>query len=105
LLIALGTGWLLSSLGYVPQIRWLWVLALAAIGVMVFVVSGFNKVSVVIGPFFLVASLLSILRQSDRLSFDVEVPAFVILSGVLLLIASRPAVPAPKWYVTETPAE
>ena len=105
LLMVLGTGWLLSSLGYVPPIAWLWVLLLATIGVMVFVVSGVDKVSVVLGPFFLAASGLSALRQTGRIPFNVELPVFVILSGVLLLIASRPAVPAPAWYVPEKPAK
>ena len=104
LLIAVGTGWLLSSLGYAPQIAWLWVLALAGIGVTVFAVSGFDKVSVVVGPFFLAASGLSALRQAGAISFNVEVPVLVILSGVLLLIASRPWVPAPTWFVPERPA-
>ena len=104
LLIAVGTGWLLSSLGYAPQIAWLWVLGLAAIGVTVFALSGFDKVSVVVGPFFLTASVLSALRQAGAISFNVEVPVLVILSGVLLLIASRPWIPAPIWFVPEKPA-
>jgi hypothetical protein len=103
LLIAVGTGWLLSSLGYAPQIAWLWVLALAGIGVTVFAMSGFDKVSVAVGPFFLAASGLSALRQAGAIAFHVEVPMLVILSGVLLLIASRPWVPAPTWFVPEKP--
>ena len=101
LLIALGTGWLLSSLGYLPQIAWLWVLGLAVIGVSVFLVSGVDKVSIVLGPFFLAASGLSILRQAGTIPFNVEVPVFVILSGLLLLIASRPSVPPPAWFIPD----
>jgi hypothetical protein len=54
-------------------------------------------VTVVIGPFFIVASSLSVLRQTDRLPLDVEVPILVILVGILMLIARSAAVPIPKW--------
>ncbi|MEZ5940758.1 MAG: hypothetical protein R3C18_05160 [Planctomycetaceae bacterium] len=101
LLITIGVGWLLSTLGVAPGIDWVWILGLSAAGLMAFVLSGIDKVSVVIGPFFILASFLSILRQTNRLPFDVEVPILVISSGVLLLIARSPAVTAPDWLVKE----
>ena len=60
-LLAVGVGWLLTSLGVMPGIDWLWTSILAGTGVLAFVLSGFDKVTVVIGPFFIAASLLSIL--------------------------------------------
>jgi hypothetical protein len=97
LLIAVGTGWLLTTLGVAPGIDWVWTLALAVVGLLAFVIGGFDKVTVVLGPFFIVASCLSVLRQTGRIAIDVEVPILVIIAGVLLLIARHPAVPIPKW--------
>jgi hypothetical protein len=103
LIIAVGVGWLLTAVGYGPGINWVWTLGLGTVGVLTFVLSGFDKVSVVVGPFFLVASLLSVLRQAGGLSVDVEVPVLVICVGILLLVARLPAVPAPGWLAPLPP--
>jgi hypothetical protein len=104
LIIVVGVGWLLTGLGIGPGIDWIWTLGLGVIGVLAFVVSkGFDKISVVIAPFFLLASLLSVLRQTGQLSLNIEVPILVISIGVLLLVAQLPAVPKPDWVV-EPPA-
>jgi hypothetical protein len=99
LIIVVGAGWLLTAQGFEPGVNWVWTLGLGVIGILTFVVSGFDKVSVVIGPLFLLASLLSVLRQTGHLSLDVEVPLLVMGVGVLLLIAQLPAIPKPGWYV------
>lgn len=101
LIIAVGSGWLLSVLGLVPGLNWIWVLGLAIIGISSFAVSGIDKSSVVIGPFFLIASTLSVLRQTGRLSFDVEVPILVIVIGVLLLIARSKSIRKPAWMTLD----
>jgi len=97
LLITLGIGWLLTTLGVVPEINWVWTLGVALVGVLTIAIEGFDKVTAVVGPFFILASCLSILRQTGRLSIDLEVPVLVIAAGVLLLIARLPAIPVPKW--------
>jgi hypothetical protein len=100
LIIVVGVGWLLTAQGFGPGINWIWTLGLGVIGILTFVVSkGFDKVSVVIGPFFLLAGLLSVLRQTGRLSLDIEVPVLVISIGALLLVAHLPAIPKPGWLV------
>ncbi|MEZ6059680.1 MAG: hypothetical protein R3C19_04895 [Planctomycetaceae bacterium] len=99
LLIVTGTGWLLSVLGIAPEIDWVWTLALALIGVMTFVSVGFDKGTLVIGGFFLVTSILSVLRQTGRITFNAEVPVLLISVGVLMLIARHPAIPRPGWIV------
>jgi hypothetical protein len=104
LIIVVGVGWLLTAQGIGPGINWVWTLGLGVIGILTLVVSkGFDKVSVVIGPFFLLASLLSVLRQTDQLSLDIEVPVLVISIGTLLLVAQLPAIPKPGWYVALPP--
>jgi hypothetical protein len=103
LIIVVGLGWLLTVLGFGPGINWVWTLGLALIGILVFVLSGFDKVSVVLGPLFLLASLLSVLRQTGNLSLNIEVPILVISTGILLLLAQLPAVPKPGWFVPTMP--
>jgi hypothetical protein len=98
LIIVVGVGWLLTAQGFGPGINWLWTLGLGAIGILTFVVSGFDKVSVVVGPFFLLASVLSVLRQTGGLRLDSEVPVLVMGVGVLMLVAQLPAVPKPGWF-------
>ncbi len=99
LLITVGTGWLLSELRVAPSIDWIWTLGLAMVGVITIAIGGIDKVTVVVSPFFIVASGISVLRQTGRLTLDLEVPILVILSGVLLLIARIPAIPVPKWII------
>src|SRR6516164_5824554 len=100
LIIALGVGWLLTVQGFAPGVNWIWILGLGVVGILTFVFSkGIDKFSVVLGPFFLLASLLSILRQTGHVSLDIELPVLVISVGVLLLAAQLPAIPKPDWYL------
>jgi hypothetical protein len=103
LIIVVGVGWLLTAQGFAPGVNWLWTLGLGVVGVLTFVVGGFDKVSVVVGPFFLLASLLSVLRQTGQLSVDSEVPVLVISIGVFSLLAQLPAIPKPVWFVERPP--
>ncbi|KAA0134825.1 hypothetical protein FYZ48_20185 [Gimesia chilikensis] len=102
LIIAIGTGWLLTTLNIVPGLNWIWILGLAITGLTSFAVSGIDKSSVLIGPFFLIASTLSVLRQIGYVTFNVEIPILVIVIGCLLLIARSPSIPLPKWMVFDS---
>jgi hypothetical protein len=99
LMITFGVGWLLTTMGVVPEIDWVWTLGIAIVGILAFALGGIDKVTVVIGPFFLLAAFLSILRQTERLRVDMEVPILVIAAGVLLTLARLPSIPAPTWLV------
>ena len=99
LLITLGVGWLLTTLGIVPQVDWVWTLGVALVGMLAFALGGFDKVTFVVGTFFLLASFLSILRQTGRLRVDVEIPILVITAGILMLAAQFGAIPVPKWLL------
>jgi hypothetical protein len=94
LIIAVGTGRLLTVQGFWPGIDWVWTLGLAIVGVLAFVVAGLTKLSVVVGPFFLATAALSVLRQSQMLGLETEAAILLIWFGVLLLIAQHPAIPA-----------
>ena len=100
LIISLGVGWLLTAQGFVPGINWIWTLCLGIVGIAAFILSGgVDKVSIVVGPFFLICSILSLLRQTGRLAESTEMPLLVIVTGALLLIAQLPAIPAPRWLI------
>jgi len=99
-MIVVGIGWLLSTLNiFPPEINWIWTAGLAAAGIMPFAISGVDKVNVVVGPWFLSASILSVLRQSEKLAFDIEVPILVIVGGLLMIVARSSAFPSPKWII------
>lgn len=104
LVVTLGVGWLLTAQGYLPAVNWIWTLGLAVVGILILALSGIDKLSIVIGPFFLAASLFSVLRQSGRVSVDIELPILVIVFGVLLGIARLPMIPHPKWVQPEREA-
>ena len=104
LIITVGVGWLLTTLGIAPQINWVWTLGLAVVGFTTFAVSGVDKASVVIGTLFLLASLFSVLRQTGKLQLDTEVPILVIATGVLLLIVRSSLIPVPSWIIQGTDA-
>jgi hypothetical protein len=65
------------------------------------VVSGMDKLSIIIGPLFLVASLFSVLRQTGRMSIDTEVPILVIVVGVLKVISRLSVIRAPAWIIPD----
>ena len=108
LIITVGLGWLLTVQEIMPGVDWIWTLGLAAIGILALVVRGIDKRSVIIGPFCLTASVLSLLRQQEVVRVAQEGPILLIAYGVLLLIAQSPAIPAsrePETEPAETPAE
>ena len=94
LLVAVGVGWLLTNLGFVPGIEWAWSLGLIAGGILTLVIRGLNKGSIVIGPFLIICGLLSIARQSGMIDLKIEIPCLVIAIGALLLISRLSNLPS-----------
>lgn len=95
LVILLGLGWLLTSVGVAPTVNWLWVLALGGTGILLLVVAGIDRVTIIVAPLLIITSLMSVLRQTGRLPFETEVPALVIVLGVLMLISRLANLPEP----------
>jgi hypothetical protein len=87
LVIALGIGWLLNTLGVIPGVDWLWTGGLGVAGILVMAANGINKFTFVIGSFLLVSSVFSVLRQTGRLHANIEMPVLFIILGVLLLVS------------------
>lgn len=97
LLIVLGTGWLLTVRGFMPGVNWVWIAGLGVTGLLVMLVAGFDKITLVVGPFLIVCSVMSILRQSGKLDVETEIPVLTILFGALMLGVQLLPVPNPKW--------
>ncbi len=95
--IAVGIGWLLTVHGVLPGVNWIWVIILGVAGLLVPALGGIDKGTMVVGPFLLLATILSLLRQTDRLSIDTEVPLLVIGFGASLLVVQLSPLPPPKW--------
>ena len=96
LVILLGITWLLNVLNIIPGVDWIWTVGLAAVGILTLAVGGVNKLTVVTGSFFMVASVCSILRQTGRLEIDREVPILTIVLGCLLLLVQFINLPLPE---------
>ncbi len=101
IIIIVGLGWLLNAMTVIPDINWVWTLGLAAVGLLTLVLDGLNRVSVVVGPFFLAAACFSVLRQTGTMTENIEVPCLVIVFGVLLLISYLVKLPAPTWILED----
>ena len=96
LVIVLGVTWLLNILKVLPGVDWIWTVGLAAVGVLTLLVGGINKLTVVVGPFLMVGSICSLLRQLDVLPIDREIPILTIVLGMLMLVAQMLSLPTPE---------
>lgn len=103
LTIGVGVAWLLNKMAIVPGVNWVWIAALAATGMVILALSGLNKLTVVTGPFLIVAAAMSYMRQTGQMNLDHEVPILVIVLGVLMLFAAATKIPSPAWMQPPMP--
>ena len=96
LVIAVGIGWLLNVQGVFPPVDWLWTGGLAVVGILMLVIGTIDKLTGVLGPFLIIASICSVLRQTERLSIEKEIPVLVIVLGILLVIVNVINLPTPE---------
>ena len=87
LIIVVGLGWLLNVLAIIPQIEWIWSLGMAAVGILTIAVGGFDRLTIVIGPFLAISAIFSVLRQTNNITVEKELPILTVSLGVLLLLA------------------
>ena len=101
LIVIVGVGWLLTTLNVLPGVNWAWVLGLAGVGILTPAVGGLDRFTVLAGPFLIIASFFSLLRQTERIAVDVEVPSLVITFGLLMLLVRVLPLPTPRWMIEE----
>ena len=92
-LIAVGLGWLLWQFRLFPDVDWVISIAFIAAGVAVLVVDGFNKNSVVVGPFLIAIGIAWLLHDRYDTQWRFIVPVMLVLLGALMLVARSPKVP------------
>ncbi|HYE61868.1 MAG TPA: hypothetical protein VD997_07705 [Phycisphaerales bacterium] len=97
LIILIGGGWLLSGLGLMPDVNWIWVGGLMLAGLLTIALGGFDKLTLTIGPWLIVAGIGAFLREGGYVSSKVEIPALVLAFGVLMLLNLVLPVPGPRW--------
>jgi len=105
LIIVLGVTWLLNVLQLLPAVDWIWTIGLAAVGILTLVVGGINRLTVVVGPFLMVGSVCSVLRQLGSLSVDREVPVLITFLGIFMLIAQILGLSLPEFLKPEDTPE
>ncbi len=105
LLITLGVGWLLTALNADPRIYWVPVLGMPVLGLLLLIFQGFDKVTVVIAPFFFACTGFAFARQTGHISVETMLPCLLISLGSLMLAAHWFPVPYPAWLQEPKPAE
>lgn len=103
--LVVGVAWLLTARGVLPSVSWAWTLGLALAGLFTFVYLGFNKLTFVVGPFLLISSVFSLIRQTGGLTVNTEIPLLVILLGLLMFAAQVLRLPKPSWLLEEEASE
>ena len=98
--IALGVAWLFNVWNVIPGVNWVWTSGLGVMGVLTFVLGGLNRLTVIVGPFLIIGSVLSIIRQTGHLSENIELPILVIVFGALLLCSYILNLPLPEYLQT-----
>ncbi|MCK5850572.1 MAG: hypothetical protein KAH23_06615, partial [Kiritimatiellae bacterium] len=48
---------------------------------------GFDRLTIVIGPFLIISAIFSVLRQTDKLSVEKELPILTVALGTLMLLS------------------
>jgi hypothetical protein len=96
-IIMVGTMWLLNVCHVLPDIDWVWTGGLGGLGILILAFGGVNKLTLVAGPWLLGASLTSILRQTDHLQINQEVPILTLAFGILLLLVELLRLPLPEF--------
>jgi hypothetical protein len=96
LIVVVGVTWLLNVLEIMPGVDWIWTVGLAAAGILTIAVGGLNKLTIVTGPLLVVASVCSLLRQTNRLQLNREIPVLVIVLGILMLVSQLSRLQPPE---------
>jgi hypothetical protein len=86
-LVGVGIVWLLATLGYLPEINWIWVLGLLSLGILPLGIAGLNKITFIVSGFFTCASIASVLTQTNRVELNVAIPSLVIAAGFFTLLS------------------
>jgi hypothetical protein len=103
LIVALGVAWLLNAMRVAPNLDWIWIIGLGVSGILLLTVTRLDRFNFVAGLSLVVSSVLAALRQSGKLSVNIEAPVLFITVGILLLLAQLLPMPAATTAEEKTP--
>jgi hypothetical protein len=92
-LIVVGLVWLAWHIHLFPDMDWVISLAFITGGGVVLVTDGINKSSIVTGPLLIGVGAAWLLHDQYRIGWSVLIPAMLVLTGVLMLVARSAAIP------------
>jgi len=101
LIMVFGIGWLLNVFNLLPGMDWIWALLLSAVGVVILVFGGLNRLTFVLGPVLVVSGGLSMVRQAGHMPIKIEFPILVIVLGALMLLSQVLPLPTPQFLEAE----
>jgi hypothetical protein len=94
---ALGVLWLLSALGLLPRVNWLWLIALLATGIVPVIVAGLNKFSFAFCLTMCAWAVVSLLEQTGVMRMKVAFPTVVICAGAAMTLSLFLSLRWPAW--------
>jgi len=94
LIIALGIAWLLNAMRIAPDLDWIWIIGLGVAGILLLTVTRLDRFNFVAGLSLIVSSVLAALRQSGKLTVNIEAPVLFITVGILLFLAQLLPLPS-----------
>ncbi|WP_434777104.1 hypothetical protein [Neisseria sp. Ec49-e6-T10] len=92
-LIAIGGLWLLNILDLLPATSTLFAAIFMVIGVLIFIMDGFNKSSIVAGPFLMYCGVGIYLNHQESIRLSVILAAGMVVLGLCLLLARASFIP------------
>ena len=93
IIVVFGLGWLLDRLNILTSFELFWTIGLAAAGVYLIAVSGFNRDTFLPAVFLLICALFSLLRSLNLMRLSFELPLLVIIFGLLMAIRNSGVIP------------
>ncbi len=101
IIIVLGLAWLMMAAHWGEDIDWVQAAALALVALVSWLLSGIDKVTVVVIPWFLLASVCSLLHDTGTLDINLIVPVLTVAFGCLVLLALLLKVPRPTFMTDD----
>ena len=94
LIIALGVAWLLNAMRIAPDLDWIWIIGLGVSGILLLSVTRLDRFNFIAGVSLIVSSVLAALRQSGKITINIEAPVLFITVGILLFVAQLLPLPS-----------
>ena len=94
LIVAVGIAWLLNAMRVVPNLDWIWIIGLGVSGILLLTITRLDRFNFVAGLSLIVSSVLAVLRQTEKITVNIEAPILFITVGILLLVAQVLPLPA-----------